>query len=78
MEDESLTLLYFAAVRTFNQKDKEKSTLLLFRSDIDTADQAVQAVRVVRVVRVVREAMKQPTTVSRDAHDYLIAGLRLG
>ncbi len=75
MEDESLTLLYFAAVRTFNQKDKEKSTLLLFRSDIDTADQAVQAVRVVRVVR---EAMKQPTTVSRDAHDYLIAGLRLG
>ena len=72
MEDESLTLLYFAAVRTFNQKDKEKSTLLLFRSDIDTADQAVQA------VRVVREAMKQPTTVSRDAHDYLIAGLRLG
>ncbi len=62
MEDESLTLVYFAAVGTLNQKDKELSTLLLFKSEIDTADQSVWAVW---------EAIEQPTTVSRDAHDYL-------
>ena len=37
--DDSLALVYLATVGTFNQKSKDKSSLRLFRSDIDNADQ---------------------------------------
>jgi type III restriction enzyme len=33
-------LVYFATVGTFNQKDKENGTLVIYRSDLDTADQS--------------------------------------
>lgn len=35
---EGRTLVYFATVGTFNQKDKEKGGLLIYKSEIDTAD----------------------------------------
>lgn len=33
-------IVYFATVGTFNQKDKENGTLVIYRCDIDTADQS--------------------------------------
>lgn len=39
--DESRSLLYFATVGTFNQKDKEKGGRLIFRAEIDTAEESV-------------------------------------
>jgi type III restriction enzyme len=33
-------LVYFATVGTFNQKDKDEGALLIYRSDIDTAEQS--------------------------------------
>lgn len=33
-------LIFFATVGTFNQKDKDEGTLLIYRSEIDTADQS--------------------------------------
>ena len=33
-------IVYFATVGTFNQKDKEYGTLVIYRCDIDTADQS--------------------------------------
>jgi type III restriction enzyme len=38
VENENLSLLYLATVGTFNQRSKDKSSLRLFRSDIDNAD----------------------------------------
>lgn len=38
MATEEGTLIYFATVGTFNQKDKEKGDRLIFRSEIDTAE----------------------------------------
>lgn len=38
VEDEGLALVYLATVGTFNQRSKDKSSLRLFRSDIDNAD----------------------------------------
>ncbi len=35
------SLLYVATVGTFNQKDKEKSDLRLFKSDVDNADSSI-------------------------------------
>ena len=40
VEDESLALVYLATVGTFNQRSKDKSSLRLFRSDIDNADRS--------------------------------------
>lgn len=40
VEDESLALIYLATVGTFNQSSKDKSSLKLFQSDIDNADQS--------------------------------------
>jgi type III restriction enzyme len=40
VEDDSLALVYVATVGTFNQKSKDKSSLRLFRSDIDNADRS--------------------------------------
>lgn len=37
VEDDNLALVYVATVGTFNQKSKDKSSLRLFRSDIDNA-----------------------------------------
>lgn len=34
-------LLYFATVGTFNQKDKEKGKLVIFKCDIDTAESSI-------------------------------------
>ena len=39
-EDGDVGLLYVATVGTFNNKDKEKSDLRIFRSDVDFADEA--------------------------------------
>jgi type III restriction enzyme len=36
--NEERTLIYFATVGTFNQRDKEKGGLLIYKSEIDTAD----------------------------------------
>ncbi|MBO0791247.1 MAG: DEAD/DEAH box helicase family protein [Ktedonobacteraceae bacterium] len=41
VEDESLALIYLATVGTFNQRSKDKSSLKLFQSDIDNADQSI-------------------------------------
>lgn len=38
VEDESQSLIYLATVGTFNRKSKDKSSLRLFRSDIDNAE----------------------------------------
>jgi type III restriction enzyme len=38
--DAAKPLLYFATVGTFNQKDKENGSLVIYRCDIDTADQS--------------------------------------
>jgi type III restriction enzyme len=38
--DEDLALVFFATVGTFNQKSKDKSSLLLFKSDLDNKEQA--------------------------------------
>lgn len=35
-----LALMYFATVGTFNQKSRDKSALLLFKSDLDTKEEA--------------------------------------
>jgi type III restriction enzyme len=35
---EERTLIYFATVGTFNQKDKEKGGLLIYKSEVDTAE----------------------------------------
>jgi type III restriction enzyme len=40
VDDDGLALVYLATVGTFNQKSKGKSSLRLFRSDIDNADQS--------------------------------------
>ncbi len=40
VEDDSLSLVYLATVGTFNRKSKDRSSLRLFRSDIDNADQS--------------------------------------
>ena len=40
VEDDNLALVYVATVGTFNRKSKDKSSLRLFRSDIDNADQS--------------------------------------
>lgn len=40
VEDEALALIYLATVGTFNQRSKDKSSLKLFQSDIDNADQS--------------------------------------
>jgi len=37
------TLVFFATVGTFNQKDKEQGSRLIYRSDIDTTDQSTWA-----------------------------------
>lgn len=36
--DEELALMFFATVGTFNQKSKDKGSLLLFKSDLDTKE----------------------------------------
>ena len=33
-------IVYFATVGTFNQRDKENGTLVIYRCDIDTAEQS--------------------------------------
>lgn len=38
--DDGLALIFFATVGTFNQKSKDKSSLLLFKSDLDTKEEA--------------------------------------
>jgi type III restriction enzyme len=38
VEDDALALVYVATVGTFNRKSKDKSSLRLFRSDIDNAE----------------------------------------
>jgi type III restriction enzyme len=40
VRESALPLVYFATVGTFNQKDKENGDRLIFRTDIDTADQS--------------------------------------
>lgn len=40
VDDEALALVYLATVGTFNQRSKDKSSLRLFRSDIDNADRS--------------------------------------
>ena len=40
VEDESLALVYLATVGTFNRRSKDKSSLRLFRSDIDNAEKS--------------------------------------
>lgn len=40
VEDDTLALVFLATVGTFNQKSKDKSSLRLFRSDIDNADRS--------------------------------------
>ena len=40
VEDDDLALVYVATVGTFNRKSKDKSSLRLFHSDIDNADQS--------------------------------------
>jgi type III restriction enzyme len=40
VEDDNLALVYVATVGTFNRKSKDKSSLRLFRSDIDNADRS--------------------------------------
>jgi len=42
-EDSEASLLYVATVGTFNQKDKDKSDLRVFRSDVDYADKTTWA-----------------------------------
>lgn len=41
LADDSRSILYFATVGTFNQKDKERGELLIFRAEIDTAEESV-------------------------------------
>ncbi|MGC1406385.1 MAG: hypothetical protein WA938_06570, partial [Candidatus Dormiibacterota bacterium] len=38
--DDGLAVIFFATVGTFNQKSKDKSALLLFKSDLDTKEEA--------------------------------------
>jgi len=38
--DPDVPLIYFATVGTFNQRDREKGDRLIFRSDIDTAEES--------------------------------------
>jgi type III restriction enzyme len=38
--DLNIPIVYFATVGTFNQKDKENGSLVIYRCDIDTADQS--------------------------------------
>jgi len=40
VEDDALALVYVATVGTFNRKSKDKSSLRLFRSDIDNAERS--------------------------------------
>lgn len=40
VEEAKQPLVYFATVGTFNQKDKEKGERLIFKSEIDTAEQS--------------------------------------
>jgi type III restriction enzyme len=41
VENEDLALVYLATVGTWNQQSKDKSTLKLFQSDLDHADQSI-------------------------------------
>lgn len=40
VRDATIPLIYFATVGTFNQKDKEAGDRLIFKSEIDTADES--------------------------------------
>jgi type III restriction enzyme len=41
VENDDLSLVYLATVGTWNQQTKDKSTLKLFQSDLDNADQSI-------------------------------------
>lgn len=41
VEESDRALLYFATVGTFNQKDKESGTLLVYKSEVDTMESSV-------------------------------------
>lgn len=60
-------IVYFATVGTFNQKDKENGSLVIYRCDIDTADQSTwDALK----QRLTRDNMRRPLIVVYDeAHN---------
>ncbi|MGH9055629.1 MAG: hypothetical protein ACRDYY_07170, partial [Acidimicrobiales bacterium] len=60
-------IVYFATVGTFNQKDKEYGTLVIYRCDIDTADQSTwDALK----QRLTRDNLRRPLIVVYDeAHN---------
>jgi type III restriction enzyme len=56
-------LVYFATVGTFNQKDKENGTLVIYRCDIDTTDESTwDALK----VRTTRDNLRRPLIVVYD------------
>jgi type III restriction enzyme len=56
-------IVYFATVGTFNQKDKENGTLVIYRCDIDTADQSTwDSIK----QRVTRDELRRPLIVVYD------------
>jgi type III restriction enzyme len=56
-------MVYFATVGTFNQKDKENGTLVIYRCDIDTADQSTwDALK----QRLTRDGLRRPLVVVYD------------
>ncbi|HEY2536022.1 MAG TPA: DEAD/DEAH box helicase family protein [Solirubrobacteraceae bacterium] len=60
-------IVYFATVGTFNQRDKEKGSLVIYRCDIDTADQSTwDALK----QRLTRDKLRRPLIVVYDeAHN---------
>lgn len=60
-------IVYFATVGTFNQKDKENGSLVIYRCDIDTADQSTwDAIK----QRLTRDNVRRPLIVVYDeAHN---------
>lgn len=60
-------VVYFATVGTFNQKDKENGSLVIYRCDIDTADQSTwDAIK----QRLTRDNVRRPLIVVYDeAHN---------
>lgn len=60
-------IVYFATVGTFNQKDKENGSLVIYRCDIDTADQSTwDALK----QRLTRDNLRRPLIVVYDeAHN---------
>ena len=65
--DLSKPLVYFATAGTFNQKDKENGSLVIYRCDIDTADKSTwDALK----QRLTRDSLRRPLIVVYDeAHN---------